>query len=117
MALMAGRRAACGGCELARARGHLERAVAELELARLAWGVWADGVRQLAEQATGVSVAEGFALFDDAGYARALGMGAAYDDAADAAGAALAAAGAGVAGEPADCPCLAVKTRIGSPHP
>jgi hypothetical protein len=53
MALIAGRRPACGGCELARARGHLEQAIAELEQARLAWGVWADGVRQLAEQATG----------------------------------------------------------------
>jgi hypothetical protein len=30
---------------------------------------------------------------------------------------ALAVAGAEVAGEPAICPCLAVKTRIGSPHP
>jgi hypothetical protein len=117
MALIAGRHPACGGCELGRARGHLERAVAELEQARLAWGVWADGVRKMAEQATGISVAEGFALLDDAGYAQALRMGAAYDDAADAAGAALAAAGAGAAGEPADCPCLGVKARIGSPHP
>ena len=38
---MAGRAgtAACGGCGLSRARGHLERAAAQLEEARLAWGV------------------------------------------------------------------------------
>ena len=47
----------------------------ELEQARLAWGVWADGIRKLAEQGTGISVAEGFGLLDDPGYARALELG------------------------------------------
>jgi hypothetical protein len=91
--------------------------MADLERARLAWGVWADGIRKLAEQGTGISVAEGFGLLDDPGYARALELGIPFDEAADAAGAALAVAGAAVPGEPAVCPCLAVKTRIGSPHP
>ena len=43
-----------------RAKNHWDqylRAVAELEQARLAWGVWADGVRKLAEQRAGVNVA------------------------------------------------------------
>jgi integrase len=46
--------------------------VAELERARLAWGVWADGVRKRAEQRTGLSVADGFGLLDDGEYERAL---------------------------------------------
>ena len=33
--------------------------MAELEQARLSWGVWADGVRQLAERRLGVGAAEG----------------------------------------------------------
>jgi hypothetical protein len=41
--------------------------VAELEQARLAWGVWADGICRLAEQRTGVNVVEGFGLLDDGG--------------------------------------------------
>jgi hypothetical protein len=91
----------------------------ELEQARLAWGVWADGVRKLAEQATGISVAEGFGLLDDLGYARALEMGTPFEEASGAAMAALASAGgtgAAASGFPV-CPCLAVKARIGSPHP
>lgn len=104
-------------CEMTRARRHLERALAELEEARLAWGVWADGVRELAELAAGISVAEGFGLLDNPGYALALRMGIPFDEAVGAAGTALAvAAGAGGAGFP-DCPCLPVKTQIGSPHP
>jgi hypothetical protein len=73
--------AACP-CELGGARRHPERAIAELEQARLAWGVWADGVRKLAQQRTGVSVADGFGLPGDRDYARALRMGAWFDDAA-----------------------------------
>ena len=69
--------------------------MAELEQARLAWGVWADGVRELAEQRTGTSVADGFALLDDPEYARALRLGAWFDDAVAAAGSAREAAGAG----------------------
>lgn len=91
--------------------------MAELEQARLAWGVWADGIRKLAERRTGISVAEGFGLLDDPGYARALVLGSPFDEAVAAAGAALAAAGAGMADEPTDCPCLVVQAQIGSPHP
>ena len=40
-----------GGLE--RARGHLAAAVAELEAACRAWGVWADEVRERAEQRLG----------------------------------------------------------------
>lgn len=104
----ASRPAACGGCELGGARRHLERAAAELEEACLAWGVWADGVRQLAERRLGVSAAEGFAVLDDPGYARALRMGAWFDRAAAAAGAALEAAGAGLL---PGCPCLSAEEQ------
>jgi hypothetical protein len=101
--MAAGRAAACDGCELDRARRHLERAAAELEEACLSWGVWADGVRKLAERRLGVSAAEGFAVLDDPGYARALRLGVWFDQAAVAAGAALGAAGAGLVRV---CPCL-----------
>ena len=107
----AGRPAACGGCELGRARRHLERAAAELEEASLAWGVWADGVRTLAERRLGVSAAEGFAVLDDPGYARALRMGAWFDQAAAAAGTALEAAGDAGAGLLPVCPCLSAKEQ------
>jgi hypothetical protein len=70
---------------LSRARCHLEQAVAELEQAGLAWGVWADGVRKLAEQRTGISIADGFGLLDDLEYAAALRMGAWFDEAVAAA--------------------------------
>jgi len=107
-----GRPAACGGCELGRAGRHLERAAAELEEARLAWGVWADGVRQLAERRLGVSAAEGFAVLDDPGYARALRMGAWFDQAVAAAGTALeAAGGAGAGWGIPGCPCLSAKEQ------
>jgi hypothetical protein len=97
--------AACS-CELGRARRHLEHAIAELEQARLAWGVWADGIRELAEQRTGVSVAGGFGLLDDEGYARALRIGAWFDDAAGAAAVALEVTGAGDAALGPVCPCM-----------
>jgi hypothetical protein len=106
MAAAAGGPAACGGCELARARWHLERAMAELEEACLAWGVWADGARQLAERRLGASAAGGFAVLDDLGYARALRLGAWFDRAAAAAGTALEVAGGGAAGLLRVCPCL-----------
>ena len=89
----AGQPAVCGGCELGRARRHLERAAAELEEAWLSWGVWADGVRTLAERRLEVSEAEGFAVLDDPGYAWALRLGTWFDQAAAAAGAALEVAG------------------------
>ena len=59
--------------------------MAELEQALLAWGVWADSVRKLAEQRTGVSVADGFAVLDDPEYARALRLGTWFDEAVAAA--------------------------------
>jgi hypothetical protein len=98
-------------CELGGARRHLERAIAELELANLAWGVWADGVRQLAEQRTGVSVADGFGLLDDHDYARVLRMGAWFDDAARAAWMALEVAGGGAAAVLPVCPCLSLERQ------
>jgi hypothetical protein len=98
-------------CELGGARRHLERAIAELEQASLAWGVWADGVRKLAERRTGVSVADGFGLLDDHDYARALRMGAWFDDAARAAGAALEVAGGGAAGVLPVCPCVSLERQ------
>ncbi len=111
---------ACGACELGRARWHLGRAMAELEEARLAWGVWADGIRQLAEQWLGTADFLDFRVLDDPGYGRALEMGTPFNEAVKSASTALATAGGGEdpeAGEGADCPCLAVKTQIGSPHP
>ena len=81
----------------------------ELEEARLSWGVWADGVRKLAEWRLGVSAAEGFAVLDDPGYARALRMGAWFDQAAGAAGTALEAAGG--AGLLPVCPCVSVRQQ------
>ena len=111
MAWEAGRSAACEGCELDRARRYLDRAVAELEEACRSWGVWADGVRKLAERRLGASAAEGFAVLDDPGYAQALRMGAWFDDAAGAVRMALGAAGGGSAGSFPDCPCLAVNEQ------
>jgi hypothetical protein len=112
---MAGRAgtAACGGCGLSRARGHLERAVAYLEETRLAWGCWADEIRQLAEQHYRVADFDDHRVLGDPGYGQALDIGGAVGEAVRVAGMALRAA----AGGGADCPCVAVKTRIGSPHP
>ena len=106
-----GRRAACGGCELGRARRHLERAAAELEEARLSWGVWADGVRRLADRRLGAGAAGSFAVLEDPEYAGALRMGAWFDDAAGAARTALEAAGGGTACVFPDCPCAAVNEQ------
>jgi hypothetical protein len=72
--------------------------MAELEQACLAWGVWADSVRELAEQRTGISVADGLALLDDPEYARALRLGTWFDGAVAAVRSAREAAGAGDAG-------------------
>jgi hypothetical protein len=102
-----GRPVACGGCELGRGRRHLERAAGELEQARLSWGVWADGVRVLAERRLGVSAADGFAVLEDPEYARALRLGAWFDEAVEAARAALEATGGGGAGSFPVCPFAA----------
>jgi len=115
---MAGRAGttACGGCGLGRARGHLERAAAHLEEARLAWGCWADEVRQLAEQHYQVGDFNDRRVLGDPGYGRALDIGGPVGKAVTAAVTALRAAGGGedCGGV---CPCMAVKAQIGSPHP
>jgi hypothetical protein len=112
MGRLAGTFPACGGCGLGRARRHLERAVAELAEARVAWGCWADDVRQLAEQHFGAADFDDHRVLDDPGYGQALDIGRPVGEAVRVAGMALRAAGGG-----GDCPCLAVKARIGSPHP
>ena len=108
--------AACGACGLGRARGHLERAVAQLEAARLAWGVWADDIRQLTEQRLGISDLLDGRVLDDPGYGRALDIGGPVGKAVTAAVTALRAAGGGEDWGGV-CPCTAVKAQIGSPHP
>ena len=72
MAPAGGRSSACCGCELGLARGHLERAMPELEQARLAWGVWAEGIGQRAERRLGVTGLGDLRVMDDPEYARAL---------------------------------------------
>lgn len=111
---MAGRAGAASvcGCELGRARRHLERAAAELKRAHLAWGCWADSVRQLAEQHYRAADFDDRRVLSDPGYGRALDIGGPAGEAVRLAGMALRAAGGG-----ADCPCAAVKAQIGSPHP
>src|SRR5262249_42351936 len=102
----------CGACGLGRARWGVEAAAAGLGEARLAWGVWADGIRQLTEQRLGTDDFLDFRVLDDPGYARALEMGTPFEEAVKSAGTALAAASGGedlVAGGHADCLCLAVK--------
>ena len=108
--------AACGACGLGRARGHLERAVAQLDAARLAWGVWADDIRQLTEQRLGISDLLDERVLDDPGYGRALDIGGPVGEAVTAAATALRAAGGGE-DRARVCPCTAVKAQIGSPHP
>jgi hypothetical protein len=108
--------AGCGGaCGLGRARGHLEQAVAQLEAARLAWGVWSYDIRQLAEQHLGISDLLDERVLDDPGYGRALDIGGQVGTAVTAAAAALRAAGGEGCG--GVCPCTAIKAQIGSPHP
>jgi hypothetical protein len=85
--------------------------MAELEQARLSWGVWADEVRKLAERRLGPGAAVSLAVLDDPGYAQALRLGAWFDDAIDAGGTALGAAGGDDAGLPPVCPCVAVKEQ------
>jgi hypothetical protein len=56
-------------------------------------------------------VAGGFGLLDDHDYGRALRMGAWFDDAARAAGAALEVAGGGAAGVLPVCPCASFERQ------
>jgi hypothetical protein len=85
----------CGIGELDRARLHADRAVAELRAACQVWGVWADGVRQRAEERLGVTDLQDQRVLGDLEYARALDMGRPYIAAVDAAEAALQAGGSG----------------------
>jgi len=93
-----------GGLE--RARGHLAAAGAELEAACRAWGLWADEVRERAEQRLGTGPADP-RVCRDLEYARALDAGRPFLEAARVAAEALRAAGPGCAGP---------ETAIGSPH-
>ena len=101
-----------GGLE--QARGHLAAAVAELEAACRAWGVWADEVRERAEQRLGTGPADP-RVRGDLEYARALDAGRPFTEAARAAARALrasCAAGGGCAGPDGAGP----ETAIGSPR-
>lgn len=75
-----------GGLE--RARGHLAAAVGELEAARRAWGVWADGVRERAEQRLGTGPADP-RVCSDPEYGQALDAGRPFIEAARVAAEAL----------------------------
>jgi len=99
---------------LERAHGHLAAAVAELEAACRAWGVWADEVRERAEQRLGAGPADP-RVRRDLEYARALDAGRPFTEAARAAAVALRAsceAGGGCAGPGR----VAAETAIGSPR-
>ena len=72
----AGKVTAPGGAgELGRARLHAERAVAELTAAVRAWGLWADSVRERAEQRLPVTDLDDPRVLSDPEYGRALDAG------------------------------------------
>ena len=72
----AGRAAAPGSAgDLGRARLHAERAVAELTAAVQAWGLWADTVRERAEQRLAVADLDDQRVLGDAEYGQALDAG------------------------------------------
>jgi hypothetical protein len=100
---------------LDRARGHLAAAAAELEAACRAWGVWADDVRERAEERLGTGPGDP-RVCSDPEYARALDAGGPFIEAARVAATALERAGckmpAGLAGPGSEGP----ETAIGSPH-
>ncbi len=101
-----------GGLE--RARGHLAAAVSELEAACRAWGMWADEVRERAEQRLGTGPADPRVCCEPE-YARALDAGRPFTEAAWVAARALRAsceAGDGSAGPGGAGP----ETAIGSPR-
>ena len=74
---------------------HVGRAVAELRAARQVWGVWADGIRQRAEQPPRVTGLRDQRVLDDLEYARVLDMAPPNVGAVNAAEAALEAGGSG----------------------
>jgi len=79
------------GCavELGRARLHAERAVAELTAALQAWGLWADSVRERAEQRLAVTDLDDRRVLSDPEYGQALDAGGVFAEALRAAEAAL----------------------------
>jgi hypothetical protein len=99
---------------LDRARGHLAAAAAELEAACRAWGVWADEVREQAEQRLGSGPCDP-RVCSDPEYARALDAGGPFIEAARVAATALERAGCEM---PAGLPGSGSgpETAIGSPH-
>jgi hypothetical protein len=101
-----------GGLE--QARGHLAAAVAELEAACRAWGLWADEVRERAEQRLGTGPGDPRVRCEPE-YARALDAGRPFTGAARAAAAALRASCAG-AGGCAGPGGTGPETAIGSPR-
>jgi hypothetical protein len=84
--------------ELGRARWHAERAVAELTAALQAWALWADSVRECAEQRLAVTDLDDQRVLSDLEYGQALDAGGLFARALRAAEAVL---GAGVPALPA----------------
>ena len=99
---------------LERARGHLAAAVAELEAACRVWGVWADEVRERAEERLGTGPSDP-RVRRDPEYARALDAGGPFLEAARVAADALR-AGCGAAGGFGGPGGAGPETAIGSPH-
>ena len=86
----AGKAAAPGGAgDLARVRLHAERAVAELTAAVQAWGLWADRVRERAEQRLAVTGLDDQRVLSDPEYGQALDAGGVFTEALRAAEAVL----------------------------
>jgi hypothetical protein len=81
--------------------------VAELRAAYQAWGLWADGVRERAEQRLGVTDLADRRVLTDPEYGQALDAGCALAEALRAAEAVLQARSG----------CLAGSAQVGSPHP
>ena len=95
----AGKAMAPGGAgELGRARAHAERAVAELTAAVQAWGLWADGVRERAEQRLAVTDLDDQRVLADPEYGQALDAGGVFAAALRAAETALRAGMPGLPG-------------------
>lgn len=100
------------GLELA--REHLAAAVAELEAARRTWGVWADGIRERAEERLGAGPGDP-RLYGDREYLRALDAGGPFIEAARVAAEALRASCGAAPGFPGPGH-PGPETAIGSPH-
>lgn len=78
-----------GAGDLARARLHAERAAAELTAALRAWGLWADSVRERAEQRLAVTDLDDQRVLSDPEYGQALDAGGVFAEALRAAEAVL----------------------------